>query len=189
MPVRYCVEAKFRNRTDGLFSGHAYPTRRRIVVSIQATEISRCYRFPWTDNGVSVGLKSAGIVRTMADRMEALVNVTAHELRHLQAVLETERTRRRSGYGSSERYTERDAQIVLATFRANREALLADWNRPATVKPAKQKLTRAERNEANARKLLKLWEAKLKYAQNKVKKYRASCRRYDRIAATTKHAR
>lgn len=179
LPVRFIKKANFRNRNMTRFSGHAYHSRRggSIVCSIGPERM-----FPWTDQGNSVGLIRAGIVRTLADRMECLINITAHELRHLLAEIEVERTRRRSSVGSSEARTERDAQRVLDLFRANRDALLADWQRP----PARQRqtVTRQERNEAQARKKLVEWERKLALAKTKVRTYRTKVRYYDRVAAT-----
>lgn len=174
--IKHVSEAKFRNRTDGIFSGHAYTGRQtgRIVVSV----INNEGPFPWSDDGKSIGIK--GIVRTLNDRLEALVNVTAHELRHVQAIPETERTRRRKSIGSSERYTERDAQRVLELFRENRDELLALWYAEPVKSPKK---TRAEKNEDNARKLLATWLRKLSLAKTKVSRYRTKVRRYDRIAA------
>lgn len=175
LPVRRVMSAEFRQRRVQRFSGLAY--RRRIIVSVAPDSF-----FPWTDNGISPGLIRSGIVRTLADRTECLVNITAHELRHLVAYVDVERTRRRTTPGSSERYTERDAQVVLNAFRANREALLTEWN-VTPIREAKPKPTRQQQNEAKAREALARWERKAKLAKTKVAAYRKLVRYYDRVAA------
>jgi hypothetical protein len=160
----------------------------RIVVSIgpefKARNVNGTRRdipnWPWTDNGQSPGIK--GIVRVMADRTEALINVTAHELRHLRAIIDKEKTRRRDYYGSSERLTELDAQKVLTKFRENRESLLAERSAgESSDVPVKKSLADVvAKRAAKAAADLARWERKLKLAKTKVSVYRRKVKYYER---------
>lgn len=177
MPARFCKSATFRQRRKPRFSGHAYHWRGGgdIVVSLAPDSF-----FPWTEN--AEWLRVAGIVRTLNDRTECLVNVTAHELRHLQAELEGERTRGDGlRIGSSERATEHDAQKVLAAFRADREALEVAWR---VAPPVKAKPSAVDQRAAKVNAALERWQRKLKLAQTKVKQYRRRATYYQRKAAT-----
>ena len=117
----------------------------------------------------------------MADRMEALVAITAHEVEHIcqhaEGRLATLHKNR-----STERITRVHEVRCLRLFRANREALLAKWSKESTRKPVR-KLTVSEKNEANARKRFEQWERRAASAQRMVKKYRERVRYYDRKAA------
>jgi hypothetical protein len=124
-----------------------------------------------------------------ADRVEALVAVTAHELYHCAADRHPDhrqRTRRRNSFGSSERLTHVMEVKVLRAFRANREALLAAWSaddaKPVTVK-AKSNVV--EKRAAKAANDLSRWERKLKLAKTKVAKCRQRVRYYERRQAAT----
>lgn len=112
----------------------------------------------------------------LCDRIEALVQVTAHELAHLA----------RWGAGQTRNREARVDAIALQLldlFRANREDLLAEWSVPPKVRQAKQRLGVRERNELKARAKLAYWEKRLRSAKMKVSRYKRSVNRYDKIAA------
>ncbi len=184
MPLRAVYSAEFRQRRKNRFSGHAYYNggKGRFVASIAPDGF-----YPWTDNGKSPGI--IGIARTLNDRLECLINITAHELRHIQADVDNEKSRgsaKRLGWnGSSERVTEIDAQKVLATFRENRDALLAEWNR-LPVGVAKAKPTIQEQRFAKVQAALDRWQRKAKLAATKIKKYKRQARYYEQAIAATK---
>jgi hypothetical protein len=171
LPVRKLRRAEFRNRLARAYSGHA-DWSGRIVCSIGPAE-----RFPLREDHRD-GMSN----EVMADRTEALVAITAHEVEHICQYREgrdsklTERRR-------SEPATRAHEVRVLRLFRANREALLAEWSAEPAAKPAKPRPTRQQINEANTRKLLAAWERKLKLAKTKVSTYRRKARYYDRVAA------
>lgn len=178
MPVRMVTSAQFRQRQVKRFSGHAYHHngRGRIVVSVAPDGF-----YPWTDDGRSQGI--IGIVRTMSDKTECLINITAHELRHVAAELDNERTRRRPECGSSERLTEMAAQKILETFRSNRESLLAEWNQPLIQREQKLRPDRVVLKLAQTQEMLNQWNRRLKLAQTKCRKYKIRMRYYERKAA------
>lgn len=117
------------------------------------------------------------------DRIEALVQVTAHEVAHFVRWQHTRKNREARIDGMS--------LPILADFREQRESLVAAWSaapKPRATKPA---LTVAEKNEAKARAVLEKWQAELakrqrgvKAAQKKVREYQTKVRRYDKIAAS-----
>lgn len=192
IPVRSIRTAKFKQWRTQKFSGRAqHWTKHGKAVGDIMVGVGPDKMFPWTDHGRSPGIK--GIVRTLNDRLECLVNVTAHEVRHVAAEHYRERSRggvgRHRYYASSEQATERSAQKLLAKFRENREQLLAEWGKLSKQKPAAAKPTAADAAEAKQRhyeKLLKQWEAKEKRAKTAIKKYRAKVRYYERRVAATK---
>src|SRR3990167_7912559 len=100
---------QFRNRTKRAYSGRAHGDRC-IVVSVGPAEL-----FPTAPDS------RPGIVgMILADRLEALVTVTAHELAHLCQYRDG-----RSGRLSSDRKTEHDARWnelrTLNAFRRSEE--------------------------------------------------------------------
>lgn len=170
LPVRRVTRAEFRNRFSD-YSGHAYGSGL-IMVSIGR------YGFP-TSPDDRPGMQG----ERFNDRTEALVAVTAHEVEHVCQYAER-RIRQLHAERKAERATRVHEVAVLRLFREQRESLLSKWNEPPAPRVRQPKATRAERNEIAARKKLDEWQRKLKAAQNKVRTYRAKCRRYDRIAAT-----
>lgn len=157
LPGHFVREAKFRNRTSGRYSGHAYHNSHsgRIVVSIRvlrepesaearrerfltAAGKVRPERADWRDKLIAEANapydQEAAGAQQDRQRVDDLVEVTAHELRHLLAGHEGERTR---GAGrriaSSERVTNHDAAKVLTIFRESRDALLAEWSGKSVV--------------------------------------------------------
>lgn len=112
---------------------------------------------------------------TIADNIEALVKVTAHEIAHLANWQECSKTR--------EARIDGIALGVLYKFRSMREDLLAQWGEAPKERAKKPRLTLQQRNEAKARAKLAEWEKKLRTAKTKVAKYKRSVTRYDKIAA------
>lgn len=161
------------------YSGRAYLSKKTISVRMS----------PDADSFPAETYKHRnGLYETLADRVEALVYVTAHEVAHHEQYIRQVKTRRGGRPGGSEVNTDRYAFQVLRVYRDNRDALLAKWSTTltATIKPKKPKATAVEQREKNARDLLEKWERKLKLAKTKVAKYRKKVAYYDRknIAAT-----
>jgi hypothetical protein len=164
-------EAQFRNRTKRSYSGHAYGSRR-IVASVGPDS-----RFPLKADD-RPGMGNAAI----ADRLEALIVITAHELTHLHQY------DGRIGKLKSNGQTEADARWhsikALESFRVNREALLAEWSLPLAERPAKPSTSVQEKRAAKAQADLDRWQRKLKLAQTKIRKLKQRVRYYDRVAAS-----
>lgn len=77
-------------------------------------------RYPYT------GRRNAhGREYTLADRVEALVKVTAHEVEHI--------ARYHRGARQTEADVDRSALIVLGEFRRNRDRLMAEWMEPRSL--------------------------------------------------------
>lgn len=175
MPARLITRAQFTNCYNS-YRGRAFG--RRFLVRIGPAE-----RYP-TRPDTRPGMGN----EVFADRVEALVAVTAHELYHCAADCHPDhqqRTRRRNSFGSSERLTHVMEVKVLRAFRANREALLAAWSAD-DAKPAKAKSNVVEKRAAKAMIDLSRWERKLKLAKTKVAKCRQRVRYYERRQAATK---
>jgi hypothetical protein len=169
LPVRELRHAEFRNRKRS-YSGHAWMSGR-IVCSIGRLG------FP-TQPDTRDGMQG----EILADRLECLVAITAHEIEHICQYREN-RSRALKNRRRSEPATRAHEIRVLRLFRANRESLIAEWS--ATPKQRETiKRTRQEINDAKARKMLAAWERKLKLAKTKVAAYRRKVRYYDRVAAT-----
>lgn len=115
---------------------------------------------------------------TIQCKLYEIVETMAHEIAHLYVY-------RNFGTASEQ---EADAQGVLIRddFSEDADALLAAWSKEPARRESKPKPTAAERREQGNRELLSKWERKLKAAQNKVKKYRAKVRYYDRKRAAKK---
>lgn len=160
LKLRDVASVTFR-RSRGAYGGVARTHRRAITVCV-----GRPVEFPCESmthrNGHSMKL---------ADRVEALVWVIAHELAHVMQALQRTGTRQQGGHAGSEMATEWHAKPVVEAFRAQRAALLAAWEEPPAValrpKPEPAQL-RASKAEAD----LARWERKLKLAQTKVRKLR-----------------
>ena len=184
LPVREVRQAQFGKRRRGAFNGHARTSGLiRVVIGPNESFPTLPYLYP---GRTSEAFLSPGY----ADAIEALIGVTAHELTHLRTYTQFRykpmiRKLRRGIH--SERPTRFEERRVIETFRANRDALLAEWSAPPAAKPRKPRPSRQEQNEAKARKLLAAWERKSKLARTKVAIYRRKVRRYDRIAAVRSH--
>src|SRR5574343_1227785 len=145
--------ARFTECSDA-FRGRAWRGSRRILVRIgDVTHYPE--KYPGRVHAPTI---------ILADRIEALLHVTAHEVAH--------HARWQDG-----QHRHREARVdgmtlpLLEKFRASRDALLAEWNETPAATPVKPKPSRAERNEAKARKLLAAWERKLRLAKTKTAGY------------------
>lgn len=161
--VRRIVDAQFRTRTHACYSGHAYGSRR-IVVSIGHD----CF-FPTTAD-TRPGIE--GVV--FADRLEALVAVTVHEIAHLQQYAERRSLALRQ-HGIIEHNARWHEVRALADFRAAREPLVSQWEAEPVLSAARSapKLTVIEKRAMKAATDLERWKRKLTLAKNKVRKYTA----------------
>lgn len=133
-PSRMIVEATFRKRPRRAYSGYAWPSRRIVV------GVGSAHHYPLKPD-MRPGLDGLAI----ADQIEALVAVTAHEMAHLCQFRDKRIARLRE-----DRKCERDARwherIVLEAFRKDREALLADWNDTNTSPQAGDERMTARKN-------------------------------------------
>jgi hypothetical protein len=191
-PVRMLRGVTFRNRTTDSCSGHA-EYWGTIVISIGPPECFPTKTYRHRD----------GLQEELADRFEALVELTAHEIAHLDNKRRGVRSRRGGGWGGSERDTDAISYLVLRDFRKEREKLLADWGleppapdlpddaRQTVVMPAPPadlpssrvatsppRQSVVERRATRVEALLKQWQRKLKLAQGKVKLYARKARYY-----------
>lgn len=168
LPVRYVKRAEFRNRADS-YSGRAY-WPARIVCSIGLKG------FPIGPDG-----REGMDHETFADRTEALIAITAHELAHLDQY----RTKT-IGVLKSRRRTEpvtRAREIkVLRTFRPLRETLLAEWSEEAASTPKAVPSVQERRADKEAGKFAE-WQRKAKLAASKVKKYKRQVAYYEKALA------
>jgi hypothetical protein len=169
LPASKLREAKFRNRTTRCYRGVAYLGSSRIVCSIGPEKF-----FPiGPDNRDGM----AGEI--LADRVEALVAITAHEVEHINQY--------KSGrYGKLSGRLEANTRAVevrvLRAFRAARETLLADWSRD-TKRAARPVVSVADRRAAKAAADLARWQRKLSLAKTKVRKLQIRVRYYDQKQA------
>ncbi len=172
LPVRYVREVAFRNSRSA-WGGMAYTDSRRIGVRIgDASHFPLKYR-----------MRGTGIRWPVADRTEAFVMITAHELAHLLLRRLGNRSRRGGGLAGSEHNTDWHERKVLEAFQLCRDELLSAWNAPPKKRGPKANLTVQERRAASTANLLIAWQRKLKMAQTKVQKYKARVRYYDRAFA------
>ena len=169
--IKWIPPIKFHNAERG-WSGRGGPTRVRVGISPNE-------KFSYTN---TTGYRYGGVViPDLADRIETLIAVTAHELRHVQQYAKKRILTLRK-YKTVESDAMQAEIAALKEFRANRETLLAEWG-AAPAETPKAKPTAAgviERRAAKAADDLKRWQKKLKTAANKVKKYRARVRYYER---------
>lgn len=193
LPLAKVKQARFGRRSHGAYRGQGGYGYGILVRIGPASE------YPVEPHHYPGRTSDAYMSPRMVDQIDGLVAVTAHELTHVREQLGRREARLRRNervklHGqapvprkrpwNSERPTMFEERRVLLLFQENREALLAEWNTPPAAKTTKTKMTRAERNEKNARGKLAEWEGKLKLARTKVSKYRTKVRRYDRIAAS-----
>lgn len=161
--VKHIEEAAFRKvRQDShtRVNGVAEPWFRKFRVSISDSV------FPWSWGGATVGAMG---------RIKSLVDVTAHEIAHLTQSREVLKGRYREGDA------DHMAKQVVELFDAQKGPLVAQWMKApsyATREP-KPKTPVQQVRADRARKNLTNWEKKLKYAQNKVKKYKKQVKYYD----------
>lgn len=167
--VGMITKAEFRNRSHA-YSGRAYYNRRgggRIVVSISTTDTG----YPMTCRK-HVGMNPI----VFADRIEALVGVTAHEIAHL--------AQNRDG---RHKLVEHDAcwneLQVLKAFRVDREVLIAEWSKEPAQRPVTPKQSKQEKRAESAVSNLANWERKQKLASTKVRHWSNKVKYYDRAMA------
>lgn len=170
-----------------------YPVRRLQAAEFTATRRGQSYRgrawgrhilvrvgpasfFPLTGN--SRGTKMLPPF-TIADRVECLVLVTAHELAHCRSFW------RPREYGNGEGVIDLAARRVVERFRVDRERLMAAWEKPPSTRAAKPKPSEQERELAHAEKMARAWEKKLSLARTKAVKYRRRLLYLQRKAAMT----
>jgi hypothetical protein len=178
MPRSYVLAAQFAN-SRSKWGGLAYLRQRRMGVRVSAKESD----FPETARQ-----PGSDATELLADRLECLIKVTAHELAHhdqyrLEHAERVSNRTRRGGWGGSEGRTQALAFQVLRAFRANREALLAEWSVPPAERQAKPKASIQEKRAAKAQADLDRWQRKAKLAATKIRKLKARVRYYDRVAA------
>jgi hypothetical protein len=176
MPVRSIRAARFTKMNVCRYSGHCWYGGGGGRILIRWRDSDQGYpldgKYPGRKNAPSFPIEN---------RWDGLVHIVAHEIAHI--------SRHRDGGSQREARIDGLALPLLRAFQANRDGWLAAWGltpaeQPATIPiPAAPRMTRAERNEANARAKLAEWESKLARAKTFVRKYRAKVRRYDRIAA------
>jgi hypothetical protein len=170
LPVRKLRQAQFRNRTTCSYSGHAYG--RRIVCSIGPD-----LRFPTKPDG-----RDGMANEVIADRTEALIAITAHELEHVSQFHSGRDDKLKGRCEASTRAVE---VRVLRLFRANREALLAEWSVLPAVRD-KPAVSIQDKRSAKAAADLARWQRKLKLAQTKCRKLKQRVSYYDKALAASR---
>jgi hypothetical protein len=190
LPVRKIRAVEFGNRSEVCWSGRAWGSMK-ILVRIGP---ANCYpvepfHYPGRTN-------DAYLSPRCEDRMEGLIAVTAHELQHLfdfdhrRSLSQKRNALLRGGAGPQplvkfkpgERNTRIEERRIVELFRANREALLAEWEVEPAAKP---KQTIQEQRFAKVQKALATWQRKAKLAATKIKKYKRQARYYEHAIAAT----
>jgi hypothetical protein len=118
-----------------------------------------------------------------ADREEALVGTTAHEIAHLiqfWQFLSGAQVRRNKRLEPAAVATE---HAIMATFRSQRESILAAWSAEPVQRQRKDKPSLQEQRAAKVAAALNRWQRKLKLAKTKVKQYRRNARYYESAIA------
>jgi len=167
LPIRSVKLATFRN-SRSTWGGAAYYWKGQITVCIG----DACH-FP-----TATKRHASGLQESIADRLEALVMVTAHELAHI-----LQRHCKRRGIGSGggmEAATDWHALPILREFRAQREALIAEWVVPPATEQ-KQAVPAQEKRAKKAQDDLARWSRKLQLAKTKVRKLTLRVRYYEKM--------
>lgn len=157
------------------WGGLAYLGRNRIGVRVSQHDAD----FPCRTRKHFTGAQEL-----IADRVEALVKVTAHEIAHLEAYRRRSRSRRGGGGGGSEQLTDQVAFTVLRKFRRHRGELESWWREPVAERPTKRRTTAQERRAKIAEMRLAEWARRAKLAATKVRKYKRQVAYYQRVAAS-----
>lgn len=165
--VRELRLAEFTN-CSGHYRGLA-SNSRRILCRVGPAE-----NFPMEPDGRE-GMDN----EVIADRIEALVAITAHELAHIGQFV-SGRMSRLKKQRRTEPATRREEVRVLRSFRLQRESLLAQWSAPAKPKPV---LSIQDKRAAKALADLERWQRKLKLAQTKVRKAKRRAAYYEKVLA------
>ena len=117
-------------------------------------------------------------------RVRTLVDVTAHELAHLDNYVAGNRSRQGGGWGGSERWTQHKADLVMQVFEKRPDELIAAWSKEPAVRCTAPKKPLVEQRAEHARKMLTTWNRKLKLAKTKQKHWAAKVRYYEKAYNT-----
>ena len=168
--------AHFRKRTSACWSGHAWSSGR-ITVSIGS---AARFHSPvkWAGYKLACLPSDGSGYLKIADQLEALVIVTAHELGHI-----ADRARGGDWKRGAEAAADARARFVLRKFRAERDTLEREWSEQPAARPEPPRQGLLELRARKAAAYLTRWERKLKLANTKVRKYRHQVARYEKIAA------
>lgn len=173
-PARLIRIAQFGQRSNRAYSGRAFYSQRRILVRIGPAS-----RYPLQPD------RRPGMCNVaLADRLEALVAVTAHEIYHLAAFYDRAHKQTNGRRTSSEKTTRWFEAHVLLSFREKRAFLIEQWAAAGDadlVAPKKKSVV--ELRAELATRMLSKWERKLKLAKTKVAAYRRKVRYYDKRQA------
>jgi len=173
-----------RNRSTGhKATGHAWPARERIVVSIGVSEMFR--ETVKDEKGFTVwalpekGRRRAPLRQGPSDQMarvRALIDVMAHEIAHLT---QWEKRSARGQYSETEANWKADR--VLEAFAEDETGLTALWMElPRRDKEPKAKPSIREQRYERAKKNLANWERKARLAKTKLAKYRKQVQYYEK---------
>lgn len=172
LPRTFIRRVEFGNRKTATWSGWASDSGRILV------RIGPASHFPRKSNVFRDGF-TAGVI---ADRVEALVYVTAHEAAHCDNARRGNRSRgngrSRSNCGS-ERLTDGMAVRVLKVFREKRAELTAAWDK-APEREAKPVESVIAKRAAHAADMVKKWERRAKAARTKLKAWQRKVAYYER---------
>jgi len=171
---RPLLRATFRKRNTNIYSGRG--GNGRIVVGIRKSG-------PWPtkwDGYVRACKTADGEYLTIADAIECLVILTAHETAHVWHFRRGIRGR------GCEEVADTRARYVLRLFREKREELLAKWSEELATKPAADKPSLQERRAAKVMAMLLAWERKLKIAKTKVASYKRRAKYYERAMSASR---
>lgn len=180
MPADKVTDLTVRNRSDGDTSGRCWLRTGRIVVSVgyvlgDKPGPARVPAKDWWGGFRCVG--HAALER----RVEKLLRVLAHEVAHRFCYLTgTAKGPRNRRPGECEKTTQWHANLVMAAYEKNKQALLDYWLRqPAERVVADKPDKRRVRAQKDAQ-LLRTWERKKALASTKVTKYKRKVARAKR---------
>ena len=170
-PVRLVTEARFSRYSRSCRGTCRQGGRFRVM-------IGDAKHFP-----VRSWIYRSGQVPELADRIEALVEVTAHELIHLDHF----RNHNGKRHQRMEAYTVTYSAKILDAFRELRAELVARWSElPARTTARGPAPTIVEIRAHKAEMDLNRWQRKLKFAKTKVKKLLAKVRYYQQKLSADK---
>lgn len=183
LPMRAVKRGHFGKRSRGSKNGRAwYSMRFRVMIGPASEFPIAAYVYPGRTH-------ERYTLPALADREEALVEVTAHELTHLRCYLRWRTSGRiRKFDAGGELHSTHEGRRVLELFKANRAALLAEWSAARAEKPAKPAASLQEKRAAKAAADLERWQRKLKLAQTKVRKCKRKVAYYDKAIAANRGA-
>lgn len=171
LPVRTLRQVEFGKRKRGCFNGRAWLRRIRVVIGPASCYPVEPFHYPGRTNDQFLSPR-------MADQVEALVAVTAHEAQHVYGY--------HYGGGRGERHTRGEERRVHALFVANKEALLAAWQAAPAERPAKKPQSAQEKRAAKVMADLERWQRKAKLAATKIRKLKRQAAYYDRALAASR---